>query len=268
MADSSRLRQVLLNLLTNAIKFTSQGAIEVRVSHQAEAGGRLRIAVVDTGAGIPADQLGRLFQRFSQADGSITRKFGGTGLGLAICKSLVELMGGEVGVESALGAGSTFWFTIAAPRTEPQPEVRPAPRLDEIDAAQPARILVVDDVEANRELVCAILSVFGHELTQATSGAEAVEAAIQAPFDLILMDLQMPGMDGLTATRAIRAASDFNRDAPIVALSANVMQNHLDACREAGMDDHVGKPIDPAELLTKVARWTAVAEARGAASLA
>ena len=259
-ADSSRLRQVLLNLLSNAVKFTDAGAITVRVAFEADAGGRLRISVADTGVGIAPDRLGRLFQRFSQADGSINRQYGGTGLGLAICKSLTELMGGEIGVESAEGHGSRFWFTIPAPTCEPAPEAAHEPE-SEFDA-RPARILIVDDTPVNRELVSTLLGVFGHDLREASGGAEAVEAAAHATFDLILMDLQMPGMDGIAATRAIRATSLVNRTTPIVALSANILPAHVEACRAAGMDDHIGKPIDTRELLTKVARWTAP-DARG-----
>ncbi|HEY3800434.1 MAG TPA: PAS domain S-box protein [Caulobacteraceae bacterium] len=253
MADGQRLRQVLLNLLTNAVKFTERGGVTVGVGYDLRAE-RLRISVTDTGAGIPKDRIGRLFQRFSQADGSITRRYGGTGLGLAICKSLTSVMGGDIGVESEVGRGSTFWFTVAAPPCD----LAEAP--DEEAAsdfqAQPARVLVVDDSPVNRELVGALLGVFGHDLTEAGGGAEAIEIAGRVAFDLILMDLQMPGMDGLTASRRIRASSSINRDTPILALSANILPMHLDACREAGMNDHIGKPIDTRELLTKVARWT------------
>ncbi|HEY2658869.1 MAG TPA: ATP-binding protein [Caulobacteraceae bacterium] len=257
-ADRSRLRQILLNLLTNAIKFTARGQVTVAASYAPDAGGKLRIAVTDTGAGIASDRQHRLFQRFSQADGSISRQFGGTGLGLAICRSLTELMGGAIGVETIEGQGSTFWFTIAAPVAE-------APAADGGDdgvwAGRAARILVVDDLEVNRELVCAMLGAFGHDLTEAAGGAEAVEAAHRSSFDLILMDLQMPGMDGLVATRAIRATSALNRFTPIIALSANVMPSHLEASRDAGMDDHIGKPIVLAELVTKVTHWTDQASA-------
>ena len=254
MVDGARLRQVLLNLLTNAIKFTETGGVAVTVAYDAEGGGQLKVSVTDSGVGIAPEQLHRLFQRFSQADGSISRQYGGTGLGLAICRSLTSLMGGEIGVESAPGMGAKFWFTVRASACEPG---------DLADAAQggafdtrPARILIVDDAPVNRELVSVLLGVFGHVLSEASGGAEAVLAAAEQPFDLILMDLQMPGMDGLAATRAIRAGSPKNRTTPIVALSANILPNHLEACRLAGMNDHIGKPIDTRELLTKVARWT------------
>ena len=256
MADSARLRQVLLNLLTNAIKFTEAGGVTVMVGYDPTAGGHLRVSVSDTGVGIASGQLHRLFQRFSQADGSINRQYGGTGLGLAICKSLTSLMGGDIGVESAAGEGARFWFSIKAPACGLGEVAEDVASAD--FEARPARILIVDDSPVNRELVGALLGVFGHELSEASGGAEAVLAAGEKPFDLILMDLQMPGMDGLAATQAIRAAAGPNRDTPIVALSANILPAHLAACRVVGMDDHIGKPIDTRELLTKVIRWTSV----------
>jgi signal transduction histidine kinase/ActR/RegA family two-component response regulator len=267
-ADSSRVRQVLLNLVGNAIKFTSEGGIVVSASYEPESGGSLRFTVSDTGVGIPPDRLPRLFQRFSQADGSTTRRYGGTGLGLAICRSLTELMGGEIGVESEAGAGSTFWFTVVAPTlktAEPVLARHDEGRLDEGWAVDAARILIVDDVAATRELVRAMLAPFGHHITEAASGDEAVRAALDREFDLILMDLQMPGMDGLEAVRAIRESSDLNRERPIVALSADVLPQRRAECRAAGMVDHISKPIDPRELRAKVAAWTKPGEAKGLA---
>jgi PAS domain S-box-containing protein len=262
-ADSGRVRQVLLNLLGNAIKFTTRGGITVGVRYTAANGGRLRIAVTDTGVGIPADRIERLFHRFSQVDGSITRQYGGSGLGLAICKRLAELMGGEIGVETEEGRGSTFWFTIAAPAAK----LSHAAAVGEGGnwALAPARILIVDDVSVNRQLVSAMLLPLGLQLTEATGGAEAVEAALTTAFDLILMDLQMPGMDGLAAMRAIRATSELNSVTPIVALSANVLPAQVAACRKAGMDDHIAKPIRPEELIGKIARWTDPAASRATA---
>lgn len=254
-ADSGRLRQILLNLLGNALKFTQSGGVRVEVSHDEGDGGRLRIAVADTGPGVPADRLDRLFQRFSQVDGSISRQHGGSGLGLAICLGLAELMGGDIGVESRVGEGSTFWFTVAAPvASTPVPA-----RLPEADAAMmaPARLLLVDDVAINRQLVRTILDAFGHDITEAGSGAEAIELAHHTAFDLILMDVQMPGMDGLAATRAIRATAEMNQHTPILAFSANVLADQLAACRAAGMNDHIAKPINLADLVAKVALWTA-----------
>jgi PAS domain S-box-containing protein len=255
LADSSRARQVLLNLLGNAIKFTSRGGVSVRVRYEAQGGGMLRVEVADTGVGIPPERLDRLFQRFSQVDGSISRTYGGTGLGLAISKSLAETMGGAIGVSSVVGEGSTFWFTIAAPPAD-LALARAAPQLAP-DEQRGARILVVDDVANNRELIAAMLSPFGHILMEAETGMEAVDLARRQAFDLILMDLQMPGMDGQSATRLIRQTSDLNRATPIVAISANAMPTHLAQCAAAGMDDHIAKPIQPMELLVKVAQWTA-----------
>ena len=257
-ADSGRLRQILLNLLGNALKFTQAGGVVVTVSHADTDGGRLRIAVADTGPGVPADRLDRLFQRFSQVDGSISRQHGGSGLGLAICLGLAELMGGDIGVDSALGEGSTFWFTIAAPPAEAL--VRSPLEQADVAMMPAARLLLVDDVAINRQLVRTILDGFDLDITEAGSGAEAVEIAHHTAFDLILMDVQMPGMDGLAATRAIRATADVNRGTPIIAFSANVMADQQAACRAAGMNDHIAKPINMSDLVNKVAKWTGAAD--------
>ena len=252
-ADSSRLRQVLLNLVGNAIKFTAEGRVSVSVTHTGGETPLLKVQVADTGPGIPAERRSRLFQRFSQVDGSVSRNHGGTGLGLAICKNLVKLMGGEIGVDSEEGKGSVFWFTIAAAPVEGMME--PEQALAQSREMKPSRILVVDDVSVNRELVRAMLEPLGHTFVEACNGLEAVEASLREPFDLILMDLQMPGMDGVSAAKAIRANSPVNKLTPILALSANVLPDHLIACEAAGMDDHIGKPIQPMRLLTKVSEW-------------
>ena len=254
LADSVRLRQVLMNLLTNAIKFTKAGEVSVEADYDAVAG-QLRVAVRDTGQGIPLDRRGRLFQRFSQVDGSISRVHGGSGLGLAICKRLTELMGGTIDVDSAEGVGSVFRFVIDAPAAEAPATARGESDSDREAGFRPAHILVVDDVPVNRELVRAMLGVFGHTFVQAENGVDAVRRASEQVFDLILMDMQMPGMDGLAASRAIRSDS-LNRATPIVALSANVLPTEIAACRAAGMNDHIAKPINSIELLTKVAQWT------------
>ena len=260
LADSARVRQVLLNLLGNAIKFSEVGQINVKLTYRPEAGGVLGVAVSDRGICIPCDRVDRLFRRFSQVDGSNTRKYGGSGLGLAISKALVELMGGEIGVESREGEGSTFGFTVAAPSVKPSQSEPFGAQLPKDTPGAAARILLVDDVAMMRELVRLMLLPSGYEITEASNGAEAVGVALSAPFDLILMDLQMPGMDGQAATRAIRAASDLNGKTPIVALSANVLPIHIADCLEAGMNDHIRKPISPDELLTKVARWSGANE--------
>ena len=255
LADRARLGQILLNLLTNAIKFTHQGGVIVRQSYD-EQSQRLGVSVIDTGIGIQPEQSARLFQRFSQVEGSNTRRFGGVGLGLAISKGLIELMNGEIGVESAEGTGSTFWFRVPAPSTEvsaagaPDQAEEPAFNLESLN------ILVVDDVHANRELIVALLEPFGPVVIVAAEGAEAVELASKTRFDLVLMDIQMPGMDGLAATRAIRDGAKLSCDTPVLAVSASVLPSDVEACRRAGMNDHVPKPINPRELLSKIALWT------------
>jgi len=256
-ADSARIAQVLNKLLSNAIKFTDKGRVSLIADYDQRLG-RLRCAVTDTGVGVPQEKLDRLFQRFSQVDGSVSRRYGGTGLGLSICKSLVELMGGEIRVSSAVGEGSTFEFWIAARRAEASELAAVAPAIAELDHERPALILVVDDLDVNRELIRAILKAAGQEVEDAAGGAEAVRLAGETAFDLILMDLQMPGMDGFAAARAIRDLAGPNRQTPIVALSANVLPEHIEASAAAGMNDHVGKPIMTAALLGAVSRWAGV----------
>jgi PAS domain S-box-containing protein len=251
LADAGRLRQVVLNLLTNAIKFTHAGEVTLNISHDA-ATQILEVSVSDTGIGIAPEAASRLFQRFSQVDSSSARRFGGAGLGLAISRGLIELMGGGIGVESAEGQGSRFWFRV------PAPTAGATIRAAEPDLAWPpagARVLVVDDARANRELILALLSPFDLQITEAADGLEALEAARRESFDLVLMDLQMPGLDGIAATRAIRCESELNGRTPIVAVSASVQPSDVDACRQAGMDDHIGKPISARELVGKVAYW-------------
>ena len=254
-ADSARLRQVVANLLSNAIKFTDKGFVSVSARFDADQN-RLRVEVEDTGPGVSSDKLDRLFKRFSQVDGSVSRRHGGTGLGLSICKGLVDLMGGEIDVISQERVGSTFAFWVAAAPAAADALAAPGAETPTSVEAAPSRILVVDDLDVNRELVRAILEATGHDVSEAASGAEAVEMAMASAFDLILMDLQMPGMDGFAAARAIRNLARVNGCTPIIALSANVLPEHIAACTAAGMNDHIGKPVTPAELIGAVAHWT------------
>lgn len=259
--DEARLRQVLLNLLANAVKFTAEGGVTARLV-AGPSPGALRFEVRDTGIGIAPEVQGRLFQRFSQADGSISRSYGGTGLGLAISRALVGQMGGDIGVVSALGEGALFWITLdAAPADMPLADAGGVAA--EADA-RAARVLLVDDHPMNRELGQAILTLAGCEVTSVADGAQAVAAARGGEFDVILMDVHMPGMDGLAASRAIRALPGPAGAAPIIALTADVRPEQVVSCREAGMTDHVGKPINREQLLQAVARALepAPAEAR------
>ena len=215
--------------------------------------GRFRFSVRDTGIGIPEAALGVVFERFAQADGSISRQFGGTGLGLAICKRLIDAMGGVIGVDSRVGEGSCFWFTLELPAAA----ATPAAGEDEVVGQLGAlRILLVDDAEANRDLVSTLLRSVGLDVDLAANGVEAVEAVKALAYDLVLMDVQMPVMDGVQATQVIRSLGGAGARVPIVALSANVLAEQVASYRRAGMDAHLGKPINPAELLQTIGRLT------------
>jgi CheY-like chemotaxis protein len=247
--DAHRIRQILLNLLSNAIKFTLRGAVtllaDYAVTDDREA--LLVLRVKDTGIGLDQESIRRLFNRFTQAEQSTSRRYGGTGLGLAICKQLTELMGGEIGVESQFGVGSTFWCRVPIGLGE-------APHAGATE--QPAhsdilnlRLLVAEDNATNQFLMRAILESLGHKITIANNGAEAVEMAKNYAFDAILMDVQMPVMDGPTATREIRHLGGRGAQLPIVALTANAMPGDRESYMAAGMDDYVSKPVDPAKLM-------------------
>jgi PAS domain S-box-containing protein len=256
VGDGARLRQVMLNFLSNAVKFTSQGRVEVRLT-QKPAGERraLRIEVKDSGIGIPEDQIEQVFERFTQADATVSRKFGGTGLGLAISKRIIETMDGRIGCDSVQGMGSIFWFEVALPIAEALDEEAAA---DDCPASfeQRLRLLLVEDNPVNRELVVTLLAPFDVDIDSAVNGAEGVEAASTGVYDMILMDVQMPVMDGLTATGCIRAlGTDWARRVPIIAMTANVLPEQIVRCREAGMNDHLGKPISPAKLIETLSRW-------------
>jgi CheY-like chemotaxis protein/anti-sigma regulatory factor (Ser/Thr protein kinase) len=250
MLDPDRVRQVIMNLMSNALKFTKEGGVELR-ARMKDGGGRLWISVRDTGPGIPADKVDQLFRRFSQIDGSNTRAFGGTGLGLAISKALVERMGGEIGVESREGEGSTFWFEIPVGTADEHP----TPSAEESGAASlpGVRVLVVDDHAGNRDLAQLFLEGAGAEVQTACGGTEAVETASALPFDIILMDVRMPDMDGPAALAAIRAAPGPNDAAPILAFTANAEAAEVAGLLAQGFDDVVPKPITPRTLLQAVA---------------
>jgi PAS domain S-box-containing protein len=250
--DPDRIRQILLNLVGNAVKFTEAGEVRLYVRYAAEEQ-LLKVEVVDTGGGIPADKIASLFQRFSQIDGSLTHA-GGTGLGLAICKGLAELMGGGIGVESSPGSGSRFWFTVPAPTALPVEASAQHAALARLSALG-VRVLVVDDHPANRQVASLYLSGIGAEVTEAVDGEEAVALAAQWPYDVILMDLRMPRLDGPSALKRIREKGGLNDGAPILAFTADADADDtlIDRLRAMGFDGLVSKPIDARALLDAVA---------------
>jgi CheY-like chemotaxis protein len=259
LGDPVRLRQVLINLIGNAIKFTDRGSVEVEMAAstlaERPAGEtELRIAVRDSGIGIPQDKQKLIFEPFRQADGSTSRRFGGTGLGLAICARLVELMRGRIWVESEPGSGSTFCFTALLKPALREAKPAAAPDPDVPAAARPLRVLVAEDNPVNRKLATRILQNAGHTVFCANDGQEAVETLSRDRFDIILMDVQMPRMDGFEATAEIRRLESALRiHTPIVALTANAMKGDRERCLDAGMDGYVSKPLRPAELLSVMA---------------
>ena len=261
LADQQRARQVLVNLTGNAVKFTPRGSVSIRLTGR---DGMVRCEVQDTGIGIPSDQLTGLFDDFVQVDTSTHRSFGGTGLGLAISKHLVEGMGGAIGVESELGAGSTFWFELpAAESAAPHNGAdQPLPATDELALLRGAKILVVEDNRLNLRLAVRALESFGVEVATACDGSDAVDIVAQHEFDLVLMDCLMPGMDGFEATRTIRQREqDGARRLPIVALTANALPEDREACMQAGMDGFVTKPFKRAALMAVIARQLAASQA-------
>ena len=265
--DPGRVRQVLLNLLSNAVKFTTRGWVRIAVVAEAvdEAGVRLRVTVSDTGIGVPADAQAQLFHSFTQSDSSTTRRFGGTGLGLAICKRLVGMMGGDIGLHSEVGIGSTFWCTLQLARA--QATVVPRAGDEAVPAIRPGRVLVAEDNLVNQRVASAMLAKLGQQVDVASNGREAVEKVRQGRYDLVFMDCQMPELDGFAATREIREhearAQQVPRapHVPIVAMTAYAMSGDRDRCIAAGMDDYVAKPMTFAQLAEALGRWLGAPQA-------
>ena len=252
--DPGRLRQVLLNLVGNAIKFTDHGGVRVEVTHAGDAEGRvlLRFEVIDSGPGIPPEAQHRLFQEFTQVDQLATRRAGGTGLGLAICRKIVTAMRGEIGVHSTVGRGSTFWFTVAL---APAQGHVVAETMGSEPEVSPLTVLVAEDNPVNQQVALGLLRRRGHRVDIVATGRAAVEAVATRSYDVVLMDVHMPEMDGIEATREIRRLPGEKGRVPIIALSASAMQEETDACMKAGMVGHLPKPIDPVALATVLSRY-------------
>ncbi len=254
VGDPQRLKQVMLNLADNAVKFTGQGSVEIRLARLPDE--RLGIAVADTGIGIAPRAQARLFQRFAQADASVARRHGGSGLGLAICKRLVTLMGGRIAVDSTPGKGSIFFFDLplqpVARSGAPPARLLPGPVPPDAPPRARGRILLAEDGEANQLVAAAILRKAGYTLDVARDGAEAVAAVQSSPYDLVLMDVRMPVKDGVAATAAIRAIPGPRGRVPIIAMTAAAGEDDRERCLAAGMDGHLPKPVDRARLLATV----------------
>jgi CheY-like chemotaxis protein len=257
--DDMRLRQVLVNLIANSLKFTGVGSVSVEADFLGENEGKakIRFRVIDTGIGIPEDKKHLLFKSFSQADSSTTRKYGGTGLGTAICKQLVELMGGEIGVESKPGVGSTFWFIVPFEKglIDREKEIEPSESSEvPIDSLKNAKVLVVEDYQTNQEIAKFLIEGAGGIVTIAENGLVALEMVKKINYDIILMDVQMPKMDGYETTKAIRKLPGGERIL-IIGMTANVFEKDKQACLAAGMNDFIPKPIILDQLLGTVAIW-------------
>ena len=263
--DDHRLAQVIANLLSNAVKFTPEGGsidLDARAAQEENGFFTIQIDVKDSGIGITPEQQSRLFSPFAQADGSTSRKFGGTGLGLAISRNIIEMMGGNIWMKSAPDKGTTFSFTVRLERgideAEEAEDRDGGIGYSEIDSFEGYKILLTEDIEINREIVLSLLEPASVAIDCAANGAEAVELFSASPekYDMIFMDVQMPEMDGYEATRRIRALDAPNaKSIPIVAMTANVFREDIEKCRAAGMDDHVGKPVNFDEVLSKMRKY-------------
>jgi signal transduction histidine kinase/ActR/RegA family two-component response regulator len=284
--DPVRIRQIVLNLASNAVKFTERGAVRIEVARlDAD---QLKISVVDSGIGISEEQLNRMFRRFTQADSSTTRRYGGTGLGLSISKTLVELMGGTIGVHSEPGRGSTFWFTLpllaaepaqgeasapampmAAPASSHPPAAVPllVDAIGEAGAAQfnPGRLLLVEDNFVNQRVAVYMLAKLGHQVDVARHGREAIDMLSKSVYDLVLMDCQMPEMDGFEATRIIRdpASTVLDHEVPVVAMTANAFPEDRARAIASGMNDFLAKPVDRSVLAEMLEKWQKPARESG-----
>jgi CheY-like chemotaxis protein len=265
--DPSRLRQILLNLLNNAVKFTEKGEVfaEVTLVSETEEDIELRCSIRDTGIGLSEETRKRLFQPFVQEDASTTRRYGGTGLGLAICRNLVELMGGHIGVTSSPGQGSTFWFTFrlarqSSPAVEKTKDEQGSQLSRPVSPSSPdVRVLLAEDNPVNQLVAMCQLRKLGYPVDAVNDGAKAVEAWRRGVYRIILMDCQMPGVDGYQATQQIRVLEQEGRLTPtrIIAMTANAMQGDRESCLAAGMDDYVSKPVKEEELLAALERSVA-----------
>ena len=253
IGDPTRLRQILVNLLSNAVKFTSLGQVEILVSSQKLTGAcyKIRFAIKDSGIGIPEDKMDRLFQSFTQVDSSTTRKYGGTGLGLAISKRLVELMGGKIWAISQMGMGSTFYFEILAEATHIEPVKKPVSKSEnefQAERNHAVSILMAEDNLINQKVLLRMLNKLGYSADVACNGLEVLQALERQPYDVILMDVQMPEMDGLEATRAIRKRWASTDQPKIIAITAHALEGDRERCLAAGMNDYISKPVEMEEL--------------------
>lgn len=261
--DPGRLSQVLTNLAGNAVKFTARGGVSIEIAAESvdDVRARIRCTVTDSGIGIPKERIPELFLPFTQAEESIARRFGGSGLGLAISKQLIELMGGEIGVESQLGEGSNFWFTVdLARRVDPEPPSlpeRPQSAGAGVPRAGPVTALVVEDNVLNQEVALALLTKLGAEADAVSTGPEALDRLSLRRYDLVIMDCELPGMSGFETTRRLRADEATHRaePVPVIALTAHALSGYRERCLEAGMDDYLAKPVRESDLQRILDRW-------------